>query len=47
MTGLASVQGGINEVIRRQRLILFGSNEIDIAGKSTISLLVDEVYVVF
>lgn len=47
MNGLSSVQGGIDESIRRQRLILFGSNEIDIAGKSTISLLVDEVYVKF
>jgi len=40
---LLSVQNGLRQPVRRQRLILFGNNEIDIEGKSTISLLVDEV----
>ena len=41
--GIFSVQNGVDETTRAQRLILFGKNEIDIKGKSTISLLVDEV----
>ncbi|KAH0589002.1 hypothetical protein H2248_004780 [Termitomyces sp. 'cryptogamus'] len=40
---LASVQTGIEKSVRKQRLLLFGRNEIEIEGKSTISLLVDEV----
>ncbi|KAG6886168.1 hypothetical protein C0993_000686 [Termitomyces sp. T159_Od127] len=40
---LASLQGGIEEAVRDQRLLLFGKNEIEVEGKSTISLLVDEV----
>ena len=41
--GIFSVQNGVDEATRVQRLILFGKNEIDIKGKSTMSLLVDEV----
>lgn len=37
------MQNGLEEPIRQQRLTLFGKNEIDIEGKSTLSLLVDEV----
>ena len=43
MAGLSSVQNGISEAVRHQRLLLFGNNEIDVEGKSTISLLLDEV----
>lgn len=43
MSSLAAVQSGISEAIRRQRLLLFGNNEIDVKAKSTISLLIDEV----
>jgi cation-transporting P-type ATPase 13A2 len=42
-TGRHSVQNGLDQSIRTQRLTLFGSNEIDIEGKSTLALLVDEV----
>ncbi|KAJ7924919.1 hypothetical protein B0H13DRAFT_2229850 [Mycena leptocephala] len=42
-TGLQVVQSGIETPVRQQRLSLFGKNEVDIEGKSTISLLVDEV----
>ncbi|EGO26058.1 Ca-transporting ATPase [Serpula lacrymans var. lacrymans S7.9] len=42
-TGLQSVQNGLDHSTRRQRLTLFGANVIDIAGKSTINLLIDEV----
>ncbi|KAF9237519.1 hypothetical protein BU15DRAFT_88685 [Melanogaster broomeanus] len=42
-TELRSVQNGIMQHVRKQRLILFGSNQLDIAGKSTVSLLVDEI----
>jgi cation-transporting ATPase 13A2 len=38
-----SVQNGVDEATRVQRMILFGKNVIDIKGKSTVSLLVDEV----
>ncbi|KAJ7072233.1 P-type ATPase [Mycena amicta] len=38
-----SATKGIESSAREQRLILFGKNEIEIAGKSTITLLVDEV----
>lgn len=37
------MQAGIDEATKEQRKIIFGKNEIDIGGKSTISLLVDEV----
>ncbi|KAJ7497400.1 hypothetical protein FB451DRAFT_1211342 [Mycena latifolia] len=42
-TGVQFVQSGIQAPVRQQRLSLFGKNEVDIEGKSTISLLVDEV----
>ncbi|KAJ6594005.1 Ca-transporting ATPase [Mycena capillaripes] len=42
-TGLQVVQNGIETSVRQQRLTLFGKNEVDIEGKSTVSLLVDEV----
>ncbi|KAJ7722136.1 hypothetical protein DFH07DRAFT_857204 [Mycena maculata] len=42
-TGLQSVQRGIDTPVQKQRLCLFGKNEVDIEGKSRISLLVDEV----
>nr|GAT56792.1 Ca-transporting ATPase [Mycena chlorophos] len=38
-----STTQGIESSVRQQRLLLFGKNKIDIEGKSTISLLVDEV----
>ncbi|KAF7315568.1 Cation-transporting ATPase [Mycena indigotica] len=34
---------GIESSVRQQRLTLFGKNEVDIEGKSTIALLIDEV----
>jgi hypothetical protein len=37
------MQGGLSKEIRQQRFTLFGSNLIDIEGKSIIGLLVDEV----
>ncbi|KAG5648535.1 hypothetical protein DXG03_003146 [Asterophora parasitica] len=43
VSALTSVQSGMDESVRKQRLLLFGNNEIEIEGKSTISLLVDEV----
>lgn len=42
-TGLQSVQHGLPQHIRKQRLTLFGPNLVDIEGKSTLSLLIDEV----
>lgn len=42
-TALQFVQNGVQTPVRQQRLSLFGKNEVDIKGKSTISLLVDEV----
>jgi cation-transporting ATPase 13A3/4/5 len=42
-TGLQSIQNGLPQSVRHQRLILFGPNIVDIEGKSTISLLVDEI----
>ncbi|KAI6157586.1 hypothetical protein BKA82DRAFT_4058956 [Pisolithus tinctorius] len=42
-TDIRSVQHGLPQHIRKQRLTLFGTNLIDIEGKSTLSLLVDEV----
>jgi cation-transporting ATPase 13A2 len=38
-----AVQKGIDDVTKEQRLTLFNKNEIDIEGKSTVSLLVEEV----
>ncbi|PCH43850.1 Ca-transporting ATPase [Wolfiporia cocos MD-104 SS10] len=42
-TGIPAVQHGLDEHTQTQRRTLFGSNLIDIEGKPTISLLVDEV----
>ncbi|KAJ7346731.1 hypothetical protein DFH08DRAFT_869152 [Mycena albidolilacea] len=42
-TGSQIVQNGMETPVRQQRLTLFGKNEVDIEGKSTVSLLVDEV----
>jgi len=42
-TSLQSIQNGLSQLVRHQRLTLFGPNIVDIEGKSTISLLVDEV----
>ncbi|KIK97368.1 hypothetical protein PAXRUDRAFT_765457 [Paxillus rubicundulus Ve08.2h10] len=42
-TGLQSIQNGLSQYVRTQRLTLFGSNLLDIADKSTLSLLVDEI----
>ncbi|KAL0956491.1 hypothetical protein HGRIS_002636 [Hohenbuehelia grisea] len=42
-SGQASVLNGLAEPLRAQRLALFGNNELDIEGKSTMALLVDEV----
>lgn len=38
-----AVQKGIDSGTKKQRITLFNKNEIDIEGKSTLSLLVDEV----
>lgn len=43
-TGIRSVQNGLDRMTEDQRRRLFGDNVIDIQGKSTLSLLVDEVY---
>ncbi|KAF8590974.1 Ca-transporting ATPase [Ramaria rubella] len=40
---IAGVEAGLTEAVRQQRSSLFGSNSIDIQGKSTIALLVDEI----
>lgn len=45
--GLAAIQNGLNPGTRVQRGMLFGSNSLDIQGKSTVSLLIDEVGQVF
>jgi hypothetical protein len=42
-TGINAVKNGLSGDVKRQRLTLFGANVIDIEGKSTISLLIDEV----
>lgn len=42
-TSVSSVQGGLPDSVLRQRFALFGSNVIDIQGKSTTTLLVEEV----
>lgn len=44
-TGTQAVQNGLSEDTRKQRWMLFGPNMLDIAGKSTLQLLVDEVCV--
>ena len=38
-----AVQKGIDDATKQQRLTLFNKNEIDIEGKSAVSLLVGEV----
>ncbi|GLB37530.1 putative P5-type ATPase cation transporter [Lyophyllum shimeji] len=43
ITSSAALQNGLDESTRKRRLILFGNNVIDIEGKSTLSLLIDEV----
>ncbi|THH00161.1 hypothetical protein EW026_g2329 [Hermanssonia centrifuga] len=42
-TGIQSVSNGLTQSEEEQRLALFGPNVIDIEGKSTVSLLIDEV----
>ena len=42
-TGVRSVQEGLPQSTKIQRLALFGDNIIDIEGKSVTSLLIDEV----
>ncbi|CDO77638.1 hypothetical protein BN946_scf184946.g32 [Trametes cinnabarina] len=42
-SSLGSVQNGLQKDIQAQRMSLFGPNLIDIEGKSTLSLLIDEV----
>ncbi|KAI0633895.1 Ca-transporting ATPase [Trametes polyzona] len=42
-TGVGSVQNGLQKDVHAQRMTLFGPNMIDIEGKSTLSLLIDEV----
>uniref|UniRef100_A0A0W0FH30 Cation-transporting ATPase n=1 Tax=Moniliophthora roreri TaxID=221103 RepID=A0A0W0FH30_MONRR len=42
-TSPVAVASGVESNVRQQRLQLFGDNEIDIEGKSTLSLLVEEV----
>lgn len=41
--GVAAIQNGLTAGVRTQRSLLFGPNTLDIQGKSTISLLIDEV----
>ncbi|KAJ7647229.1 hypothetical protein FB45DRAFT_892809 [Roridomyces roridus] len=41
--GLQFVQNGVSTPVRQQRLSLFGKNEVEIEGKTTLALLVDEV----
>jgi len=42
-TNVVEVSNGLDDTIRQQRHTLFGPNVIEIAAKSTTSLLVDEV----
>ena len=42
-TSLKAVSSGLDESTREQRRILFGSNSIDIEGKSVLTILLDEV----
>ena len=44
---VATAQAPLDQETRQQRRTLFGKNEIDIEGKSSIALLVDEVRVLF
>ena len=41
---MTAVQNGIDSATKERRLILFGKNLIDVAGKSILSLLIEEVY---
>lgn len=41
--GLSAIQNGLTPSVRAQRSVLFGQNSLDIQGKSTVSLLIDEV----
>lgn len=41
--GLGAIQNGLTPSVRTQRSMLFGQNTLDIQGKSTVSLLIDEV----
>ncbi|KAK0212773.1 hypothetical protein DFS33DRAFT_1370273 [Desarmillaria ectypa] len=43
LDGVMSIQNGLQDDVRKQRLALFGLNAIDIEGKSTLALLVEEV----
>ncbi|KIY53967.1 Ca-transporting ATPase [Fistulina hepatica ATCC 64428] len=42
-SSVAKVQKGLSQPKRQQRLDIFGKNEVDVQGKSTMALLVDEV----
>ncbi|KAL1672462.1 hypothetical protein EV122DRAFT_271611 [Schizophyllum commune] len=42
-SSVKAVEPGLEEPTRKQRNIVFGNNDIEIEGKSTIGLLVDEV----
>ncbi|KAH9851454.1 Ca-transporting ATPase [Lenzites betulinus] len=42
-SGVGSVQNGLRKDVQVQRTTLFGPNMIDIEGKSTTSLLIDEI----
>ncbi|TRM69338.1 hypothetical protein BD626DRAFT_390522 [Schizophyllum amplum] len=42
-SSIKAVESGLQEPIRKQRNTVFGKNDIEIQGKSTIGLLVDEV----
>jgi len=42
-TSLKSLRGGVNDNAREDRRIMFGDNVIEIEGRSTFQLLVDEV----
>lgn len=41
--GVRSIQNGLDKLSQTQRRTLFGDNLIDIQGKSTLNLLIDEV----
>lgn len=40
---MQAVKEGLDKSVQEQRSTLFGPNAIDIEGKSTMSLLIDEV----
>ncbi|XP_006461184.1 hypothetical protein AGABI2DRAFT_185471 [Agaricus bisporus var. bisporus H97] len=42
-TGVAVVHGGVSGDIAKQRIVIFGKNEIDVEGKSISALLFDEI----